>query len=95
MKIKWLDTAITDLAAARNYIAQDNPAAAVRIAKRITQSATLLREHPEIGRSGRVPNTRELVVPDTAYIIPYRVINKNIEILRVLHTARKWPENFS
>lgn len=44
-----------------------------------------------MGRAGRVAGTRELVVADTPYIIPYRVRGDAVEILRVFHAARKWP----
>ncbi|MDQ7827232.1 MAG: type II toxin-antitoxin system RelE/ParE family toxin [Candidatus Eremiobacteraeota bacterium] len=47
-----------------------------------------------MGRPGRVPGTRELVVPGTKYIVAYRVRHRSLQILRVLHGARKWPEEF-
>ena len=92
MIIRWLEDAIHDLQALRHYIAQDNPSAATKIAKRILSSVKLLAEQPGIGRSGRVPDTRELVVSQTPYIIPYRVKNNDIEVLRVLHSAMQWPD---
>ena len=45
----------------------------------------LLIDHPSLGRAGRVPGTRELVVPDTPYLVPYRVRGMRIEILRIFH----------
>ncbi|HET6521471.1 MAG TPA: type II toxin-antitoxin system RelE/ParE family toxin, partial [Geminicoccaceae bacterium] len=53
-----------------------------------------LAQHPESGRPGRVPGTRELVVSGTPYIVPYRVQGNTVQILRVLHGARKWPTRF-
>ncbi len=47
-----------------------------------------------MGRAGRVPGTRELLIPGTPYIIPYRVRAGAVEILRVFHAARRWPERF-
>jgi toxin ParE1/3/4 len=32
-----------------------------------------------------------LVIPDTPYIIPYRVREGRVEVLRIFHAARKWP----
>lgn len=87
MIIKWLEDAITDLQALQQYIAADNPTAANGVAKRIISAINLLAEQPSIGRHGRVPNTRELVVSGTPYIIPYRVKNNAIEILRVFHSS--------
>ncbi len=45
-----------------------------------------------MGRPGRVLGTRELIVSSAPYIVPYRVKNNFIEILRVLHVAMEWPE---
>ena len=54
----------------------------------------MLAEQPHQGRAGRVPGTRELVITDTPYIIPYRVVEDTVQILRVLHGKRKWPAGF-
>jgi toxin ParE1/3/4 len=53
-----------------------------------------LSEFPSIGRPGRVHGTRELVVDDTPFIVAYRIREGTVEILVVLHSARKWPEDF-
>ena len=92
MRIRWLDQAVTDLVAVRSYIAQDDPSAAGDVARSIRQAVAILIDYPAAGRPGRVPNTRELVVTGTAYVLPYRVRGGVVEILRVLHGARKWPE---
>ena len=92
MIIKWLDDAIDDLQALRQYIAQDKPSAANRLAKRILNTVNLLPEQSGMGRPGRVLGTRELLVSSTPYIVPYRVKNNAIEILRVLHVAMEWQE---
>ncbi|MDP2196877.1 MAG: type II toxin-antitoxin system RelE/ParE family toxin [Rhodocyclaceae bacterium] len=47
-----------------------------------------------MGRPGRVPGTRELVVTRFPYILPYRVREQAVEILRIFHTSRKWPQRF-
>jgi toxin ParE1/3/4 len=92
MMIKWLDDAVNDLRALRQYISQDKPSAANQIAKRISHAVSLLSEHPSMGRKGRVMGTRELIILNTPFIIPYRVKNNCIEILRIFHTAMKWPD---
>jgi toxin ParE1/3/4 len=91
MKIRWTRTALRNLVAEAEYIARDNPAAAGNMLARIGNAVTLLADQPSMGRAGRVPGTRELVIPDTPYLIPYRIHEGRIEILRVFHTARKWP----
>ena len=94
MKIKWVRLALTDLDQAAAFISQDNPQAAKRIVKRIRDAARLLSDQPNVGRPGRVHGTRELVIADTPFILPYRVVRDTVQILRVLHGARKWPEQF-
>jgi toxin ParE1/3/4 len=91
----WSPEAIADLEAVRVYIEQDDPAAARRVALHIIHNVeALLPHHPEMGRPGRVPGTRELVIPRTPFIVPYRLQGSRIQILRVFHGARRWPERF-
>lgn len=91
----WSPEAIADLVALRTYIERDNPAAARRIALQIVQAVeTLLPANPEMGRPGRVLGTRELVIVRTPFIVPYRVRGGAIEVLRVFHGARRWPDRF-
>ena len=92
MKIRWFSEACNDLVEIRNYIGNDNPKAAREVAKRIKESVSSLADYPGKGRPGRVEGTRELVVAGLPYIIPYRVRNNAIEILRVLHGSMEWPE---
>ena len=92
MIIQWLDDAVNDLRSLRHYIAQANATAARKIVKKILHSIDILSKQPGIGRQGRVIDTRELIVLGTPYIVPYRVKNNVIEILRVFHCAMQWPE---
>jgi toxin ParE1/3/4 len=95
MIVEWSQQAADDLASLRAYIAEDDPAAAQRVVLRIIHSIEdLLAGQPQAGRPGRVPGTRELVVPRTSYIVPYRIRDKRIQVLRVYHRARRWPEGF-
>ena len=94
MEIKWLRKALNNLRHEAEYIAKDNPEAAKLVMQRIHLSVSQLAEEPASGRPGRVPGTRELVVPKTRYIIPYRVRRNRIELLRVFHTSRKLPQNW-
>ena len=94
MRVRWLRVALANLDAEAEYIAQDNPAAAARVVQKILRAVDLLKENPAMGRAGRVAGTRELVVAETPYVIPYRVRGDAVEILRVFHAARKWPEGF-
>lgn len=93
MRLRWTRRAERDLDEIAEYIGQDSPAAAGRVVlELIDQVESLLPAHPVIGRPGRVLGTRELVIGRLPYIVPYRVRDRYIEILRVLHTARRWPD---
>ncbi len=91
MKVRWLKWALANLEAEAEYISRDNPAAARRVVTAIARAVKLLARHPALGRPGRVEGTRELVVAGTPYIIPYRVHEGQVEVLRVFHATRKWP----
>ncbi len=93
MQVKWLRRALQNLHTEAEFIAQDNPQAAAKFVKQVHHATQLLAAHPDLGRAGRVPGTRELVLPDFPYVIPYRVREQRVEILRVFHTARTWPES--
>jgi toxin ParE1/3/4 len=80
-----------DLNAPVDYIAQDNPPAALDMLDRIEQYTERLRQHPGMGRPGRVKSTRELVVPGTPYIVVYRLTKTEAVLLRVLHGVQQWP----
>jgi toxin ParE1/3/4 len=95
MNILWSPEAIGDLVSLRAYIAEDDPAAARGVVLHIIHNVEqLLPNHPQMGRPGRVPGTRELVIPKTPFLVPYRLQRNIIQILRVHHGARRWPENF-
>lgn len=95
MRLRWTRLAELDLDEIAQYIGQDSPAAAARVVlELIDQAEVLLPAHPAIGRPGRVLGTRELVIGHLPYVIAYRVRDKDVEILRVLHTSRAWPEGF-
>lgn len=94
MCVKWLRTALLNLENEAEYISHDSLSAAIATVGKILNSVEQLKTFPSLGRAGRVPGTRELVVPDTPYIIPYRVKQGVVEILRLFHSARKWPSTF-
>ena len=94
MHVKWLEVALDSLIAEAEFISQDNIAAAERTVVAILDAAENLKQFPALGRPGRVAGTRELVVSGTPYIVPYRVRGDTVELLLVLHAARKWPSQF-
>ena len=93
MRVKWLRSALANLDAEASYLSKDSPSAS-SIVSTIVTAVEHLSKYPAMGRPGRVTGTRELAVPGTPYIVPYRVRADVIEIIRVFHGARKWPEQF-
>jgi toxin ParE1/3/4 len=92
LRLRWTKRAERDLDDIASYIGQDSPAAAARVVlELIDRVEANLPEHPAMGRPGRILGTRELAIGGLPYIVPYRVREKDIEILRVLHTSRRWP----
>ena len=96
MQIKWLNKALQNLNDEAEYIATEDPAKARLFVQRIFTAVSNLQDNPALGHPGRIHGTRELVVPGTAYIIPYRVRPglERIEILRVFHTSRQLPKRW-
>ncbi|HZX69390.1 MAG TPA: type II toxin-antitoxin system RelE/ParE family toxin [Rhodanobacter sp.] len=84
--------AIEDRVAIFEYIEADNPRGAAIVDDRIRSQVRQLIRHPESGRIGRVPGTRELVIDRTPYIAAYRIAGDTVRILRVLHGAQQWPD---
>ena len=94
MTIEWSPEAIEDFANLRAFINEASPRAARATALAIIEAVEAqLPDNPAIGRPGRVPGTRELVIARTPWIVPYRLRGSTIEILRVFG-ARRWPDHF-
>lgn len=92
MIVVWSPRAISHLSAVRTHIARERPAAAASVATVLLQSVERLAEFPNLGRVGRVAGTRELVIPGTPYVIPYRVTANRLEVIAVFHGRQPWPD---
>ena len=92
MQIIWLTTALNNLDELAEYISQETPQAARQVLELIETQVNLLATQPALGRTGRVLGTRELVISNTHYLVPYRIKNNVVEILRVFHTSRRPPK---
>jgi toxin ParE1/3/4 len=92
VKIRWTRLARKDIDTAYEYVADDGAGEADQFLERIQQAAAILVRHPTAGRAGRIPGTRELVVPGTPWILPYRIRRGFVDVLGVIHGARKWPD---
>lgn len=91
MILIWSPTALAHLRQAEIFIAVDNPQAAAKMAEKILGAVERLRDFPASGRPGKLPHTRELVFSGTPFFLPYRIKGEAVEILGVIHGARKWP----
>jgi toxin ParE1/3/4 len=94
VELRWTRKALENLGQIAVYIAQDNPTRASSFIGEIKEKTELLLAFPALGRPGRVPGTRELVVHDN-YVVPYRVKADTVQIIRVQHVARLWPKQFN
>lgn len=90
-RIRWTVRALRRLDEIGAYIEHDDPDAAARVVARLVASVDMLVELPAAGRIGRIAGTREIVLSDIPYIIPYRV-RQDIEIITVMHASQKWPK---
>ncbi|MDB9536067.1 type II toxin-antitoxin system RelE/ParE family toxin [Dolichospermum planctonicum CS-1226] len=92
MQVKWLRRALRNLEQARNYVFQDNPTAAQELIIKIQNAANQLQNYPFMGKNGRVEGTRELIISNSPYILIYRIKEESVEVLRILHTSKRYPE---
>lgn len=91
MRLHWLEDALRSRYEQLDYIARDSPAAAVQLDERIERDTERLLTHPRLGRRGRKRGTRELVISHFPFIVVYRVKRSEIEVLRILHGAQRYP----
>ena len=91
MIVRWTPTALRDLGSLHSYIANDNLTAAAATVEKILRGIDALEHQPDIGRLGRVAGTRELIV--APYVVAYRARKGVIEVLAVIHGARRWLES--
>ena len=92
MRVEWSVFALSDREEIFNYIEAESPQAAAIVDDRIQQQIGRLAKFPEMGRNGRVKETRELVIDHTPYIVAYRITDDAVRVLRVLHGAQLWPD---
>lgn len=91
MIIRWTEGAAENLHQVEKYIAQDSSSAAVATVIKIIDAAQMLADYPAVGKRGRERGTRELVVAGLPFIIIYAVRQDELIIIRVLHSAMKYP----
>lgn len=90
MRVIWTPEAEQDRIDVWEYIAEDNPHAAVRMDALFSDAAAQLRDHPKLGHPGEIPGTRELI-PHENYRLVYEIDGDTVWILTLVHVARRWP----
>lgn len=90
MNVLWTLSAEQDRAGIVDFIANDNPLAAIRMDEIFSAAVGRLADHPLLGRAGQIPGTRELI-PHESYRLVYEVRADTVWILTLVHTARLWP----
>ncbi len=91
MHLKWTRLALTSVEAEAARLTREHPPTAKRAIKRIHDAVRTLVKHPTLGRPGRLPGTRELSVPGTPYVVPYRVQDEEVEVLCLLNLGKRYP----
>jgi plasmid stabilization system protein ParE len=92
--IRYTRGSLADIDQAITYLEERNPTAAERLRARISATGALIEKRLRIGRPGRVEGTRERIVGGTRYIVAYRVVGEDVEVLAVRHSSRRWPDHF-
>lgn len=92
MTVRWTTTGLRDLESLHSYVAPSSEDAAADLVGRILAGLEALERFPAMGRVGRVAGTREFVV--SPFIVAYRARKKAIEVVAIIHGARRWPEYF-
>jgi plasmid stabilization system protein ParE len=92
MKIDYTENAIEDLIRQREFIAENDPAAAARYAETLIDGISQLTNQPRLGHAvyyAPEPETiRDLVVGN--YIVRYAILDDRILILRIWHHRENW-----
>lgn len=86
-EIVWTREALRNVEAIRAYIAQFDPRAAQRMARRLLDAGDSLRDFPHRGRPA--PEARRELPSVPPYVIRYAVREDVVYILRVRHGARR------
>ncbi len=92
MTVRWTPTSLRDLDSLHSYISEDNATAALALVETLLKGIAALTQNPQMGRTGRVAGSRELVI--APYVIAYRCRKSVIEVLGIIHGARRWPDFF-
>ena len=89
MEVVWLPKALENLKEIHEFIKQESPQSARMVAERIQKTVEVIRDNPHIGRSSLVDGFREVSISKLPFVIPYKVLDEKIIIVRVFHTKQR------
>jgi plasmid stabilization system protein ParE len=89
MKVRYTDTAATEVEEILDYIGLHNRVAAVQVNARLEQTASVLADFPDIAQMSDEPGVRQMPIGRYPLMIFYPVENDELVILHVRHTARE------
>jgi addiction module RelE/StbE family toxin len=90
VKVRWIAAANQDRADIIDYIAGENPRAALKMDQLFSDAAAKLADFPMLGHAGKIPGTREMM-PHESYRLVYEIDDDTVWVLALVHTARMWP----
>jgi len=90
VKVVWTPEAEQDRDDIWLYIFAENLRAAARLDELFSAAAARLASHPNLGHTGKVTGTRELI-PHESYRLVYEVHDDTVWLLARAHTAQQWP----
>lgn len=88
MRVLVSGPATEDLAAAFQYLSQQNPRAARSVRSAIRRTIRSLAQMPSRGRPSSTLDLREVVVRGTPYIVIYGVVARQVTVYRIRHTRQ-------
>ena len=94
MILRWTHQSLLDIDGIYDHLAAVSLAAADSQHALIQTAIEGIIAFPARGRIGRVFGTRELVVLGTPYVVAYKVLDEQINILAIFHGAQLWPNEF-
>jgi toxin ParE1/3/4 len=94
MSLILLPRVAPDSAHEVTYLTDQHPFAAEGFRLAIIASLRLIERNNAVGRHSQTAGIREWSVPDGPYVIPYRIKDQDVEILRIWHTSRRQPKQW-
>ena len=91
MRVRYTETAVADLHGLASYAHEhlDEGAVGVLVATVREAIEVHMVRFPDVGRPGRVPGTRELVLTRINVVVTYRAEGKELWVLTVLRAEHE------